>query len=78
VNYGDIQLILGDALDSKYDYLLTQSTVIFMNNVCFNAELEQKLIEKYVTLLADGCKVISIKELFPRYRPNSSKKKLPC
>ena len=62
-----IELMAGDA---TADYVsLRDATVVFINNWCFGAELEMKLVRKFCRELAVGARVVTLKDLCPRYRP---------
>jgi len=51
----------------------TDASVIFINNYCFSPEVEEGLLEKFQHLLKEGAKVITMRNLCPRYRGNSAK-----
>jgi hypothetical protein len=51
----------GDALEDVYDYFLTKSTIVFMNNVCYDAMLEQGLMRKFYSCLRHGVRLITTK-----------------
>lgn len=36
-------------------------TIVFMNNVCYNTELEQVLQYKFLNALQDGARVVTVK-----------------
>eukprot|EP01126_Amoeba_proteus_P041160 TRINITY_DN4416_c0_g1_i3.p1 TRINITY_DN4416_c0_g1~~TRINITY_DN4416_c0_g1_i3.p1 ORF type:complete len:575 (+),score=123.38 TRINITY_DN4416_c0_g1_i3:784-2508(+) len=62
----------GNALDTQWDSILNKATIIFMNNVCYDATLEQELLKKYKIHLKDGTRVITMKEIFPRCDPTNN------
>jgi len=42
-----------------------------MNNFCYDYDLENSLLNKFMSNLKNGTKVITMRELFPRFRDNS-------
>ena len=63
----------GNALSDDFDY--SDASVILVNNWCFDAVLEQKLFEKFEKTLKEGTRIICLKDVFPRFRPNSLRSK---
>jgi len=65
LNPSEVVLIEGDVLDEIHDVHLRECTVTFMNNVCYGADLELQLLNKFQRWLQHGTRVVTMKELFP-------------
>jgi len=68
---GKTKFVNIDATDKSLSF--TDASVIFINNYCFSPEVEEGLLDKFQLLLKEGAKVITMRNLCPRYRGNSAK-----
>lgn len=67
-----LALVHGDATDpSVMRSILSDATVVIINNPCFSEELEQNVLALLYRFLPVGARVVTIRDLSPRYRPES-------
>lgn len=66
---GEVILINGDALNQPN--LLIDTTIVFLNNVCYPEHMLHQLEHFFMETLQHGTRVVTVKELFPRTRPTS-------
>jgi Histone methylation protein DOT1 len=62
-----------DATDEE-QALPYDATVIFINNWRFTPATQHKLLNKFRCSLADGTRVVTLKQLFPRHRSDSRRR----
>lgn len=46
-----------------------------MNNVCYSPMMERTLLDSFTSTLSHGCKVVTVKNLFPRVNRQSARHK---
>jgi hypothetical protein len=71
IHMGEVQLTNADALTQPT--LLVDSTIVYLNNVCFPESMQQPLEHFFTETLQHGTRVVTIKELFPRMRPTTER-----
>jgi hypothetical protein len=71
-----VELNHGDATSDALD--LRRATVVFVNNYCFQPDLELRLLHKFARELAPGTRVVSLKDFCPRYRAGPRYQRHPC
>lgn len=69
--FGEVILINGDALEQPT--LLVDTTIVFLNNVCYPDNMQHALEHFFLETLKHGTRVVTVKELFPRTRPTSER-----
>jgi hypothetical protein len=65
---GDITLVKGDATAESGEVVqfIAESTIIFMNNVCYPAAMQQKLENLFESSCSHGTRIVAMKHMFPR------------
>lgn len=67
-----IKLIRGDATQiNVVGSLFSDATIVIMNNMCFEADVELKILNIMKKTLKPGTRVLTTRNLAPRYRPDS-------
>lgn len=69
--FGEVILINGDALEQPT--LFVDTTIVFLNNVCYPENMQHELEHFFLETLKHGTRVVTVKELFPRTRPTSER-----
>lgn len=65
---GEVLLMAGDATAEEGEIMqfIAESSIIFMNNVCYPAAMQQKLEGLFESGCSHGTRVVAMKHLFPR------------
>lgn len=62
--YSDFKIYKGDFLEDKFKPILTDTTIVFVNNFAFGPEVDHSLKEKF-TDLQEGTRIVSSKAFCP-------------